>query len=183
MSRRLARFIDVVEHFNPTIVYRPGKNQQAANALSQILGFPLETSSDNDEIEDNLAVEEEMPNQIDPHNETLKFFDALTTYLGEGNIEDEKLESRIAKEAVHYELRDGKLWRYMGNGKRLPVLYKFDDVWGVLERLHEDLGHYGSTITTEAAKKRYYIPDLATEVKEIVNCCIPCQLYLAKKPP
>ena len=185
MSRRLARFIDVIEHFNPTIVYRPGKNQQAADALSCIPGFSLEASSEeNDEIEDNLAVEEEMLNDIDdPYDRTQKFYDALTTYLGDGNIEDEKLEPRVAKEATHYELRDGKLWRYIGNGKRLPVLYKSDDVLKVLENLHRDLGHYGTTITIEAAKKRYYIPNLAAEVKDIVDCCIPCQLYLAKNPP
>ena len=52
MSRRLARFIDVIEHFDPLILYRPGKNQQAADALSCIPGFPRE-STNEDEVGDN----------------------------------------------------------------------------------------------------------------------------------
>jgi len=54
MSRRLARFIDVIEHFDPLILYRPGKNQQAADALSRIPGFPREaTDLDGDGVGDN----------------------------------------------------------------------------------------------------------------------------------
>ena len=180
MSRRLARFIDIVEHFNPTINYRPGKNQQAADSLSRIPGFPSETITENDEIEDNLVMEEEMHDE--GHDRTERFFDALTTYLGEGNIDDQELESKIAKEAIHYELRHERLWRYIGDGKRLPVVYKLKDVSDVLESLHKDLGHYGTTITTDAAKKRYYIPNLAAQVKDTIDSCVPCQLYLAKDP-
>lgn len=86
MSRRLARFIDIVGYFSPTIIYRPGKNQQAADSLSRIPGFPSETPSENDEIEDNLVVEEEMHNE--GYDVTEKFFDALTTYLGKENIDN-----------------------------------------------------------------------------------------------
>jgi len=46
------------------------------------------------------AVEEEMPD----YDETEKFFNALTAYLREGNVDDEKLESVVTKEAIHYEL-------------------------------------------------------------------------------
>ena len=54
MSRRLARFIDVIEHFDPLILYRPGKNQQAADALSRIPGFPREPIDvDEDGVGDN----------------------------------------------------------------------------------------------------------------------------------
>jgi len=53
MSRRLARFIDVIEHFDPLILYRPGKNQQAADALSRIPGFPREPTDLEDEVGDN----------------------------------------------------------------------------------------------------------------------------------
>ena len=34
-------------------------------------------------------------------DETEKFFNALTAYLGEGNVDDEKLESVVTKEAIH----------------------------------------------------------------------------------
>src|SRR3981189_1604283 len=78
MSRRLSRFTDIVEHFNPTILYRPGKSQQEADALSRIPGFPL----DNDAIEDNLAIEEEIPSSSDE-----KFFGSLIHYLMGKNID------------------------------------------------------------------------------------------------
>jgi hypothetical protein len=43
-SRRLARFVDAIEHFDVVIIYRPGRHQLAADALSRIdlLVAPIE---------------------------------------------------------------------------------------------------------------------------------------------
>ena len=38
MTKRLTRFIDEVEHYDPTIVYRPGKLQVVPDALSRMAG-------------------------------------------------------------------------------------------------------------------------------------------------
>jgi hypothetical protein len=207
MSRRLARFIDIIEHFDPEIVYRPGKNQQAADALSRIPGFPI----DSEEIGDNLAVEEEIPdlvfdddlvdeslpdlvddeedgvvveedvvNLID-HENTEKFYDALIEYLEAGNVDDETLEAEVCKQARYYVVRGGKLWRLIGNGKRVPVVYKYTDILDVIEGIHADLGHYGAAITAESIKKRYYIPHLVEEVNDVISCCVPCLLHRKTK--
>jgi hypothetical protein len=151
MSRRLARFIDIIEHFDPQIIYRPGRSQQAADALSRIPGFP---PNSDDSIEDNLAVEEEMPELVDdesPQSET--FFEAVKSYLDGGNVDDEKLESEVAKEADHYVVRGGKLWRLLGDGNRVPVVYKESEVAKTIEGIHQDLGYYGGDTTITELKK------------------------------
>jgi len=59
MTKRLARFMDEVEHYDPTIVYRPGKLQVVPDALSRMAGQSEGEPADTDrfivaEMEDTL---------------------------------------------------------------------------------------------------------------------------------
>jgi len=77
MTKRLARFMDEVEHYDPTIVYRPGKLQVVSNALSRMAGQSEGEPADTDrfivaEMEDTLFTADHAdaaeinPTQSDP---------------------------------------------------------------------------------------------------------------------
>jgi hypothetical protein len=205
------------------ILYRPGKNQQAADALSRIPGFPREPTdlkmelgttglrggymlwttqtSDSDtnfSDEDDLHTAKHLRHRgkhldvadispgffqvaiLDPA--TIAFYDAMKDYLSGKNIEDEALESKVVDECVHYVMRAGRLWKYVGkDGKRLPVVYTAEDLEKVTNDVHKDVGHYGAEIVWKAMKDRYYVPGAKEWVKEELTSCVPCQLFMTSK--
>ena len=71
--KRLARFMDEVEHYDPTIVYRPGKLQIVPDAFSRMAGQSEGEPADTDHfiVEDTLFTAdhanaaENMPTQCD----------------------------------------------------------------------------------------------------------------------
>ena len=78
MTKRLARFMDEVEHYDPTIVCRPGKLQVVPDALSRMAGQSEGEPADTDrfivaEMEDTLFTAdhadaaENMLTQCDSH--------------------------------------------------------------------------------------------------------------------
>ena len=218
MSRRLARFIDVIEHFDPLILYRPGKNQQAADALSRIPGFPREPTN-GDGVGDNwlagriyaIGQSDSEPSDDDDsctsetsalkgkildvadvssgffqvaivNPATILFYDAMKDYLSGKNIEDEVLEGKVVDECVHYAMRAGRLWKYVGkDGRRLPVIYTAEDLEKVTNDVHKDVGHYGAEVVWKAMKERYYVPGAKEWVKEELASCVPCQLFMGSK--
>jgi len=79
---------------------------------------------------------------------------------------------------------DSSLW-YFGIEKKegTRVLYEIEELKEAVERVHEDLGHYGKTVTWEAVKMRFIVASdlFLKDVEEVLDSCIPCQLYKDKR--
>ena len=71
MTKHLARFMDEVEHYDPTIVYRPGKLQGVPDVLSRMAGQSEGEPADTDrflvaEIENTLFTVDHADGEIMP---------------------------------------------------------------------------------------------------------------------
>jgi transposase InsO family protein/uncharacterized protein (UPF0335 family) len=132
VTKRLARFIGEIEHFDPIFVYRPGKMQVAPDALSRMPGQREDGEpADSDNF---IAVED---------------VDSL-----EGRKEQRKLR--------------------INDPERLK---------GVIDGVHDDLGHYGKSTTAATIKARYEVPPQPLkEAIKVLDGCVPCQLYKPQSP-
>ena len=168
ITKRLARFMYDIEHYDPKFIYRPGHLQKVPDALSRMPGLteqgdPADTNhlfelSEAKKIFDSIEV-------ITPR--TIKFYKQLHKYL--------QSESKYAESEI-YELKDDKIWNRQ---LETQIVYHPDDLRNVVQVVHKDLGHYGKRVTFHGVKQRYEIAtDLSWEEGEKeLSSCIPCQLY------
>ena len=70
----------------------------------------------------------------------------MKDYLTAKNIEDESLESKVVDECVHYVMRAGRLWKYVGkDGRRLLVIYTREE----LEKVTNDVLYTKTLVNME----------------------------------
>ena len=113
MTRRLTRFMNDIEHFDPTFIYRPGHLQKVPDALSRMPGL----------IEEGDPADTERLFVTD-------FYAKLHAQLSRSNALDNQYEVG----------NDGKLWnQYL----RTPVIYTAENLRHVVSIVHKDLGYYG----------------------------------------
>ena len=171
LGRRLARFADDIAHFDIEIIYRPGRHQLVADALSRRKGH------------DDL-----------PDSETLKpLFAAPMTPFDD----DEKDRSAIFNTFAEYKrrLQQGEASATVGNGTYLlkgDALYKrIPNQWGeetevevpvtqnaakeVVQKMHHELGHLGTKTMLVALRTRVNIPYAQEIVERILRTCDQCQ--------
>jgi len=169
MTKRLVRFINDIEHFDPKFIYRPGHLQKVPDSLSRMPGLkeegdPADTSH-LFEVEQSESIFEfakvVVPQKIKFY---VKLHDSLKRNTASGDL-------------AMYELgKDGKLWNRQ---LRTPVIFSTEDLRKIVQLVHKDLGHYGKRVTFHSTKQRYEIAtDLSwVEGEKVLNSCIPCQLY------
>ena len=130
ITKRLARFIYDIEHFDPKFIYRAGHLQKVPDALSRMPGLmeegdPADTShlfELSQKVFDSIKV-------VIPH--TIEFYVQLRNYL------------RSSKSDV-YELKNGEVWnQQLGT----IVIYSPERLREVVCKVHKDLGHYGKRVT------------------------------------
>ena len=199
MTKRLARFMGDIEHYNPLFVYRSGSLQVVPDALSRIPGtkeegLPADTerftaldhgtpSASMNRAPRTLFTTPEhesssgdMKNAPPPHTatpiKTTSQYDDIRKYL------EYKENTDLKELSKDYSLRDNELWH-----RNVQVLDKEQKVLDAIQATHKDLGHYGTETTMEAVKQRYEVAsDLREKGKNVLKGCIPCQLYKPTPP-
>ena len=180
MTKRLTRFMNDIEHYDPLFTWRSEKMQQAADALSRMPGareegvpadtprfFAIEPSTENKaEVQVNGSERHRM--------KKLEHFHMLQSYLKGKSVADDVLKE-VQNDAKGYALKDGELWSLTLN---TSVILTAEELKAVIKATHEDLGHYGRRPTLDAVRKHY---DVARELwkagKKVLRLCVPCQLY------
>jgi len=186
MTKRLARFMDEVEHYDPTIVYQPGKLQVVPDALSrmagQLEGAPADTHrfmaiettfSEHDPTADDNG-SEAGANPRTNHNSP--YYHRIQSHL-EKQVELDGTDEDFKEECKKYELRNGILSNVI-TGRRVIADLKF--MKETVEFAHKDIEHYGKRATSKAIAQRFEVAkDLWTEERKVLDACIPCQLLKA----
>jgi transposase InsO family protein len=175
LGRRLARFADNISHFDVRIIYRPGRLQLAADALSRRGGlqevpeaeavgalhaFPLENEDDETPTEpDRSAV-----------FATLRKWKENLRAGNRGDIPSQ------------YSYRNGELWRIEEDGSFRLVPSSVEQALEVIRNIHTDVGHLGSRSVTAAVRERCHIPYVTELVARILRSCEPCQFSERERP-
>src|SRR5579859_323246 len=202
MTRRLGKFMEEIEHYDPQFGYRPGRLQTVPDSLSRISGQredgePASTSTDklleigegegdseNDDDDDGDGDGED--NDTPAHSMRLKirhdndYFHQIMRYLKAKHAEHQ-IEDRIKEDASNYELKDEVLY-FKDTGIQVIVDKALFDQ--VVEAIHKDLGHYGKKTTLDGVADRYIVAtDIWRDGGKELNACIPCQLYKPSSAP
>lgn len=180
-GRRLTRFIDDIAHFDLQIVYRPGRSQVVADALSRV-----ETSVEGTyspmfmhPVEQSLTENTELT-----ETERLQHFHRTFTTL-EGYRQD-LLNGKDATTIGNgsYSIRDQFLFtdiKYREEKISVMVPTTLKQAELIVRALHHDLGHLGISIISDALKSRVWFPYLFEIVKRIIITCDACQ-FATREP-
>jgi transposase InsO family protein len=202
MTRRLGKFMEEIEHYDPQIGYRPGRLQTVPDALSRIPGQReegepastdrfLEIGEGEGDINDGDGdgdTNNRKNKQKDTPATSMKpkirhnslYFDQIRRYLHTKHIEDE-IEDRVKKDALMYELKDGILYLRDSGVRVITDGAFFDEVVGAM---HKDLGHYGKRTTLDGVASRYIVAtDIWRDGAKELDACVPCQLYKPTPAP
>lgn len=166
VNRRLARFVDEIEFFNCFIVYRPGKDQLAADALSRKPNTKFDL--DPPETQGSLF---QLDHDVDdtPFNTLLRWQRQLRSgfdpsIIGSGN----------------FRLYANDLFRFdpnSSNAKALRVPTSEREALSIIKEIHEESGHRNEKDLAVAIKERYWMPSILKLIKEAFSHCKPCQVH------
>jgi len=189
MTKRLARFMNEIEHYDPLIIYRPGKLQIIPNALSRMPGVCEGPPADTDRF---MAVTEtenatanashiaDAPDTADerdtpPPRPRQKYMEIKQYLIMKGELDraEEELGDLCAEYVVRGE--NNTLWNKRRDMRCITELEELKDI---MERVHSDLGHYGKTATEKAVRQRFEVAsDIWKEGRTVLDACVPCQLF------
>jgi hypothetical protein len=196
-GRRLTRFIDDLSHFDVRIIYRPGRSQIVADALSRIPHDKVETTnSDNKSyaplyahptelaepstVPDNTS---DVPFIVNPATETeedrTKLFNTVFMTLEGYRVELLKGTEPAQVGTGQYFVHDGQLFKNISNDNEKEEIVLTPTTLvaaqNIIRSLHHDLAHLGITCTVAALKKRVWIPYLQEIVERTLRTCDVCQ--------
>lgn len=132
VNRRLARFVDEIEFFDCYIIYRPGKDQLAADSLSR----KPNTAVDKDPPEIQAALFSLTGDNPDAFTELTRQKRQLLSGFDPNLIGNGK-----------FWARDGKIWQTDDNqeiGWIREVLCSYTEASVKVQDIHKDLGHRNS---------------------------------------
>ena len=194
LKGRLARWSALLQGENIKIIYKSGKSHLDADALSRNPVGLADCESDSDEDSLKIFALEQLDLTEELSEDATSGAGALTSkqyYIQQeqksdpwcANIIrdlDDVYNKRISPSHRKYEVINGKLYRKvaehsLGHGSRLcvPSSMRLE----VLQTFHDytTAGHLGKDRTTERIVKRFYWPNMYTDIREYVRSCIPCQ--------
>lgn len=209
ITPRILRFLDVIEHYNPRIVYRKGITNVLPDYLSRppfpstldsVQVYPIEsdknpTISTNNIINDPDATEDEADldenndensasSQIDSSNrrvtiDNLSRIDLLAIF--QALTDHTQLPRHLARFTDNFIVRSNSLF-YIDNYFLKQVL-DYDVLLQEAIILHEQIGHATAGILLAELHKKYWHPDMILIAQEVIRTCQRCQLMLAPNIP
>lgn len=192
LGRRLARFADNIAHFDVKIIYRPGRNQLAADALSRrpghhdvpdtetlgpLFAHPMDSGMDPDQPDD-IAID---PPADDRALEDEPIFRTLERWRQELLMNPKASPSRHG-----FFSQGGLLWRrydWPGYGElvvRVPTTSA--DARAVILEVHREIGHLGAQPVVHALRTRVWMPNITKRIRELLSRCDNCQFTRREAP-
>ena len=194
---QLARWLEKLQAFQFTIVHRPGRKHNNADALSR---RPCRQCGRTDDISittiaaDNVIVGyslEEM-HQLQVNDPVVgKILQAKDTGQ-KPTVEYAKSQGleyrRLSQQWDQLRIQDGLLWRHYAqpnqNLDRLQLVAPKQLRSQIIEELHQGIegGHLGHEKTLGRLKERFYWPGHYTDVKNWCQSCVSCSTRKTSAP-
>lgn len=167
LGRCLACFADNIAHFDVRIIYRPGCNQLAADALSR--------RPSNHQV---LPVDK--PGSL--HAYPLDAQESLFDESGFQTLEDWcvcLVEDPASEPSIcGFCTQNGALWQKISNGTgeimvRIPT--SLAEARALITTVHQQIGHLGPCTILDVLRTRVWMPSITALVEDIVRRCNACQ--------
>lgn len=177
---RLVRWISELEMYSPIIKYKPGPQNNAADALSRAPVL-LSNSPDNQvkslEPEYLYAIWSELSEE-EKSNWPLIFLDYQTEA-----IQDPKLKVLLEKEFGNFVVKDGNVYKkikYRNKDKedveKEVKFIPFSERADLVSKYHEGYGHAGVKNMNNMFCVRYWWPKMRQDIETWVKRCPSCQV-------
>jgi hypothetical protein len=164
LGRRLAPFHDDISHFDVQIIYRPGRSQAAADALSRRKGHADVPDSEYEPL--YVHASELKPAE---HEAIFGTLEGYRTNLLKGGV--------VAN--GNYSVRGKILYKNISTDNSPPPQYvvptSFKNALELVSALHTDLGHLGINAVQGALRDRAWMPFSTAIVEHTVRTCNHCQ--------
>lgn len=188
LTRRQARYLDLLTEFNFQVIFRAGKNNTKADALTRRAdGRP---TNEDDERHKHQFQTILTPDRVDIRVGEIE--ESLFDRVLKANKEDqtcfefrkaieEGIELLHGVDLTDCRLVDGALYKkgllWVPNVLRTELLKEISLHTEVLQDVHDQpsSGHPGITRTLQMLKRHYYWPGCTADVKRYVRNCHPCQ--------
>jgi hypothetical protein len=154
VNRRLARFVDEIEFFNVHIIYRPGPEQMAADALSRKPDGPSDLEPP--EVADSLF-------SMEPAIED--------TFKRLQQLRNEHESALVGK---GYILKNGDLYKRDKNRPDSIIITDLDRAKKLALETHIRLGHRNARDTLFHRTKCHF-PFMGRIVDDVIETCTSCQ--------
>lgn len=164
---RIARWWIQLQEYDCSIEYRPGTKMAHVDALSR---NPIEAGPSEPHILDILVVEPEL--------------DWITTVqsadeeiIAIKNILSDPTTEQVADIHQNFKLKNGRVYRIVGD--ELKWVVPRGARWQILQKNHDDVGHYGYEKTLDRIKKHFWFKRMRRFVKKYVSACLECAHHKA----
>lgn len=172
LSGRIARWVLLLEEFDYTVQYKPGRKHLQADHLSRLPGEPNSTPIDDNLVDENLFLASSSP--IWYHN-IASFLQTqqLPPILSKNDRRKVRVNSR------HFAIVGGRLYRRGIDGV-LRRCVQESEIAPILSACHDSAcgGHFSGTLTGQKVLRAgYYWPTLFRDAHDYTKRCDACQRY------
>ena len=176
---RLVRWISEYESFSPTIEYKPGKENDVADALSRRADLLSDAGPSPPSIEPEYLYA-----TWDLLSHDLRM-DWPLLYLNNSHhtVKSSALQKKLEKEEDHFTIRQQQVYRKVTteDGKQLELKFiPFAERADLVYKYHEAFGHAGIKTILKMFSSRYWWPALRKDIQEWLRTCAACQLNSTK---
>lgn len=165
---RVARWWLLMQEFQFTIEYRPGKSMSHVDALSRNPVSDDETYNALDQYPTVMTINSEdwLHTLQMGDSELSRIRDVLTTDID---------ADRLKYIRDNFLIKDNKLYKFIdGDQDNIRWVVPKGARWQICRLNHDDIGHFGVEKTLERIKSTYWFAKMAKFVKKYVNACIEC---------
>ena len=195
---RMLRFLDMIQHYNVRIVYRPGKANVLADWLSRPeegamtllhgmdvyeYGFMVDDAERGDgagsgSSSDGTELDNAVRREPIQHLRDLRWVDiqVIFEHLALGSTPPPNLQPDWISQ--HFIVHENAL--YLVQNQVLRKVLAHGDLLKIAVSKHERLGHASAGTTIREVSKNHWHPDLELIVYEAFKTCASCELM--KKP-
>ncbi|OMJ09534.1 Retrovirus-related Pol polyprotein from transposon [Smittium culicis] len=158
-SGRITRWVSMLTEFDFDIKHRSGKQNVVADYLSRPSAVVMLAAV---QVRDEPAT-----------------YDEIQAFLMGRNNED--ISNKVIKAAKRYSINEGNLFRQTKDGHK-KVIKNMEELHTMLQKLHDQLGHYSSKRIYDFVKTKYWRPKLYLEIQHYAKSCFEYQSFLLTRP-